>query len=96
MRPNSIKVKEKSRLEIVWDTGEKTGVTLDKLRRNCPCATCKEEKDSRGEKYFPVYLRDQTQIKKIAITGNYAITIIWEDGHSTGIYEFPYLRGLSL
>ena len=30
----------------------------------------------------------------ITSVGNYAITINWSDGHSTGIYSFEYLRAL--
>jgi DUF971 family protein len=26
--------------------------------------------------------------------GNYAIELRWQDGHSTGIYSFEYLRSL--
>lgn len=29
-------------LSIQWSTGETTEVTADLLRKNCPCATCKE------------------------------------------------------
>ncbi len=30
----------------------------------------------------------------ISSVGNYAITISWSDGHSTGIYSFEYLRAI--
>ena len=30
--------------------------------------------------------------RTIASVGNYAIGIIWNDGHSTGIYSFEHLR----
>jgi DUF971 family protein len=30
----------------------------------------------------------------IASVGNYAIAINWNDGHSTGIYSFDYMRDL--
>lgn len=26
------------------------------------------------------------------LVGRYALQIFWSDGHSTGIYTFPYLR----
>ena len=32
--------------------------------------------------------------RSITSVGNYAITVTWSDGHSTGIYAFDYLRGL--
>jgi Uncharacterized protein conserved in bacteria len=30
----------------------------------------------------------------ISSVGNYAITISWSDGHSTGIYSFEHLRAI--
>ncbi len=33
--------------------------------------------------------------RSITGIGNYAITITWSDGHSTGIYAFDNLRALA-
>ncbi len=33
-------------------------------------------------------------IKEIVPTGNYAVRLVFDDGHSTGIYGFGYLREL--
>jgi ATP-binding protein involved in chromosome partitioning len=30
----------------------------------------------------------------IHYVGRYALQFVWSDGHSTGIYTFPYLREL--
>ena len=32
--------------------------------------------------------------ESIAPVGNYAISIVWSDRHSTGIYRFDFLRRL--
>lgn len=34
------------------------------------------------------------KLAEISAVGNYAIQFRWEDGHSTGIYTFDYLRSL--
>lgn len=42
----------------------------------------------------PKSVRSDVMPRAIASVGNYAITINWNDGHSTGIYSFDYLRAL--
>ena len=34
------------------------------------------------------------KIKSIDVVGDYAIKIIWKDGHDTGIYSWTYLKTL--
>ncbi len=38
----------------------------------------------------------QIQIEQVTAVGNYAISIKWGDGHSSGIYTFEHLHALSL
>ncbi len=38
-------------LAIVWEDGREDYIPLEKLRRNCPCAMCKGEKDIFGNVY---------------------------------------------
>jgi DUF971 family protein len=33
-------------------------------------------------------------MKSIELVGNYAVQPVWDDGHSSGIYTFEYLRRL--
>ena len=35
-----------------------------------------------------------TQVSNVVATGSYAHTIVWEDGHDYGIYNWHYLRKL--
>ena len=37
-------------------------------------------------------MRPDVTPRTITSVGNYAITIIWNDGHSTGIYSFEHFR----
>jgi DUF971 family protein len=82
-------------LAIKWEDDSETFVSLEKLRRHCPCAGCKGEVDVMGNVYRGP---DQTlspkafQLLRIANVGSYAIQPIWGDGHATGIYTFDYLR----
>jgi len=45
---------------------------------------------------FNVSLKDspETRIAKVIPVGSYAITIVWEDGHDYGIFNWHYLRAL--
>lgn len=96
MKPVSIKLHNKEALLIEWSTGEVDEIPLVEMRRHCPCATCLEEKESWSDSYIPLYHGDQIRVKNISKIGSYAIGVEWHDGHSTGIYEFAYLRQLAL
>jgi len=39
--------------------------------------------------------KENVEIKKLQPTGNYAITIHYSDGHSTGLYSWNYLYHLA-
>ncbi len=94
-KPVKINLKDDKSLFIKWDDESETDISLTLLRRLCPCATCKTERELEGKNYFPIFNQSQVTIKSVNSVGSYAITISWKDGHSTGIYEYPYLRMLS-
>ena len=80
---------------IKWDDGSENFITLQKLRRVCPCAGCKGEMDVMGNVYKnpEQALSPQAfQLVRIDIVGGYAIQPVWADGHATGLYSFEYLR----
>jgi DUF971 family protein len=82
-------------LAIKWEDGGESFITLEKLRRACPCAGCKGEMDVMGNLYKGP---EQTltpaafDLRQIVPVGTYAIQPVWADGHATGIYSFEYLR----
>ena len=92
-------------LKIHWNYNKKTNYKYQFLRESCPCASCVGEpgifNTSIGILNVP---RDQVtkppipesiRPKNLNRVGNYAITISWSDGHSSGIYSYDYLRKLS-
>jgi DUF971 family protein len=85
-------------LAIKWDDGVESFITLEKLRRACPCAGCKGEMDVMGNLYrgpeIPLNPRS-FELKQLARVGGYAIQPHWGDGHSTGLYSYDYLRELA-
>ncbi len=82
-------------LAIKWDDGSESFISLEKLRRTCPCASCRGEMDVMGN----VYRSPQQPLAAAAFelvrlerVGAYAVQPVWADGHATGIYSFDYLK----
>ena len=85
-------------LAIKWDDGSESFIPLERLRRACPCAGCKGERDIMGNLYIGPEkpLRPESfQLRHLAQVGGYAIQPAWEDGHSTGLFSFDYLRQIA-
>lgn len=83
-------------LAVAWSDGTESYLTLDSLRRSCPCAACGGEPDVLGNIERPdvTYTAKSFELRGWNIVGGYAIQPTWGDGHGTGLYTFPYLRRL--
>jgi DUF971 family protein len=85
-------------LAIVWDDGSEDYFPLEKLRRNCPCAMCRGEKDLLGNLFKgpdrPLTARSFQAVAHRRV-GAYAVQIDWADGHNDGIYSFEGLKRLA-
>ncbi len=92
MHPVKIKVIEKKKLLIIWDNGNESLLELRELRKRCPCATCLAEREKQSKMYIPLFAENQVTVNSIAQVGNYAVQITWNDGHSSGIYEYQFLK----
>ena len=84
-------------LAIAWPDGVESYIPLEKLRRACPCASCKGEPDvlGRGENPRVSYGPHSFELRGFKFIGGYAFQPTWNDGHETGLYTFPLLRGLA-
>jgi DUF971 family protein len=87
-----------SELALRFADGEEIYLTLDMLRRACPCAACQGEPDALGRVLRPVQQIGARgfELQRFEGVGGYALQLFWADGHSTGIYTFDYLRRLAL
>ena len=98
LRPNSLR-REGDGLAVDWADGVKTIVAWRTLRKNCPCATCNEERQKPADPFKLLGDREVTagapQPAKMAARGQYAYQITWTDGHDTGIYTLELIRYLS-
>lgn len=84
-------VRAERRVRITWDDGHVGEYPEDYLRGYCPCALCQGHDAAKGKKFISV---PDVKLREILAVGNYAIEFRWEDGHSTGIYAYDYLRSL--
>jgi len=101
-KPTAVKihVKTGAGVDITWADGHSSHFDFPYLRDHCPCATCNDErakKESLGSKgipssaLLPMY-KPKARAQSATQVGNYAIQINFNDGHSTGIFSYDYLR----
>jgi DUF971 family protein len=94
MLPIKIKVIDKKDLYIQWDNSSENTIPLAVLRRNCPCANCLMERQTKPESYIPLFSHVQLTLSDIKVVGSYAVQLVWHDGHDDGIYNYDFLREL--
>jgi len=87
-------------VDIAWADGHASHYEFADLREQCPCATCDEERRKKelfaaqGGSFaaaLPMY-KPKASARSAKAIGSYAIQITFNDGHSTGIFSFDYLR----
>ena len=100
-KPRGIKLsKAYGLLRIDWEGGHSCELPLSGLRDACPCALCSGGARREGDVAPPEDVKNQRpgdqrkQVEHIHQVGNYALKIIWRDGHASGIYSWEMLRKL--
>lgn len=84
-------------LAIHWVNGCEAFIDGKILRENSPSAENKGETDIFGNLSKKTHPSSKVPVKilKLEKVGNYAIRILFSDGHSTGIYDWKLLEELS-
>ncbi len=84
-------------IAIAWSDGRESYLPLQRLRESCPCAACCGEPDAMGNVVKPLVQHSPAsfELRGWQPVGGYALQLTWGDGHSTGLYSFPYLRRLA-
>jgi len=106
-KPADVKIHVKTGLgvDITWVDGHTSHYNFSYLREECPCATCNDERGKKeafkaaaapGAASFPVLpmFKAKPRAQSASAVGNYAISISFTDGHSTGIYSYDHLRSI--
>lgn len=102
-KPVDMHLDRRDGLTIEWKDGRRSHYSLGFLRKMCPCAQCRVEREkgdntarpaSQGTSLtvLPANIDKATTFEDAKQVGNYAINIVWGDGHRTGIYDYRYLR----
>ncbi len=97
VRPTKLERAEPRRIRITWSDGEVREYAYGQLRDKCPCATCREKRSAPPPSSLELPILSASEAKPLEITGmkpvgNYAYSIDFSDGHTTGIYSFELLR----
>ena len=97
LRPLSLK-RDGDALRIEWSDGVTTLAPWQKLRSNCPCAGCLEERAKPPDPFKVLSARELAAGAPAPVAmrpvGRYAYQIVWNDGHDAGIYPLDVLRKL--
>lgn len=75
-------------LTVSFDTGEQFQLPAEYLRVESPSAEVQGH--SAAEKQIVAGKRHVT-IRSLEPVGNYAVRIVFDDGHDTGLYSWDYL-----
>ena len=89
--PRDIRQADPRTLAITWQDGAESVYDVRRLRLACPCANCVDEMTGKP-RLDPASVPAGVAPVNIRSVGNYAIAIVWSDGHDTGIYSFERLR----
>ena len=92
-------------LKLVLSDGSEFKLNNELLRKECPCASCLDKKGQMSHekplggraslRVVKATLEESLDIKKIWALGNYAIGMLWSDGHDSGIYTYLNLEKLA-
>lgn len=88
-RPKEIKLRRKSRLlEVSFESGERFELPFEYLRVYSPSAEVKGHGPGQEVLQFG---KENVEVKAVEPVGHYAVRLIFDDGHDTGLYTWKYL-----
>jgi DUF971 family protein len=93
-QPTEIKLRKQSRvLEVAFDDGQRFELSFEYLRVYSPSA----EVRGHGPGQETLQLGKHTvDIRVVEPVGNYAVKLVFDDGHDSGLYTWEYLYELGM
>jgi DUF971 family protein len=92
MHPTNIKSRTKSRvLEVSFDDGSVFELPFEYLRVYSPSAEVRGH--GPGQEQLQLG-KHEVGISRVEPVGNYAVKLVFDDGHDTGLYTWAYLYEL--
>ena len=90
--PTEIRLhKDRKALTVAFDSGETFALPAEYLRVKSPSA---EVQGHAPEERKTVAGKSHVQILEVLPVGNYAVRLVFDDMHSTGIFSWDYLLEL--
>jgi DUF971 family protein len=90
--PREIKVRTRSRvLEVVFEDGARYLLPFEYLRVHSPSAEVKGH--GPGQEVL-VLGKQNVGLHAVEPVGQYAVKLVFDDGHDSGLYSWKYLREL--
>ena len=90
--PTELRVaKDRKSLKITFNSGEAFEITAEMLRVLSPSA---EVQGHSPEQRITVWGKRDIMIAEMVPIGNYAVRIVFDDRHDTGIFTWTYLARL--
>ncbi len=88
-RPKEIKLRRKSKLlEVSFESGERFELPFEYLRVYSPSAEVKGHGPGQEVLQFG---KENVRVTTVEPVGLYAVRLIFDDGHDTGLYTWKYL-----
>ena len=92
LHPLSLKVRTRSRvLEVAFSDGSQFELPFEYLRVFSPSAEVRGH--GPGQETLQIG-KQNVQIKKAEPVGHYAVRLVFDDGHDSGLYTWAYLHEL--
>jgi DUF971 family protein len=102
-RPKAVNLNDDGTISISWMDGATTKHSMAQLRKECPCANCRIEREKLAKPGPVLRVLDagaptlqKAEILEFSPVGRYALAFVFNDGHSTGIYTFDFLKETAL
>mgnify|MGYP002395828970 CR=1 FL=1 len=90
--PTELNLHQKSRvLEIAYDDGARFRLPCEYLRVYSPSAEVRGHSPDQAKLQIG---KEQVNIKDLQQIGSYAVKIVFDDGHKSGLYDWQYLYKL--
>lgn len=93
MKPDAIKVRKNSRCVVLVYADQEYSLDFEFLRVYSPSAEVRGHGTGNG--VLQVGKKDVVLLR-MEPAGNYALKLVFDDGHDSGLYDWDYLRHLCL
>jgi DUF971 family protein len=92
MRATEIRLRARSRvIEVSFDDGSRFELPFEYLRVHSPSAEVRGHGAGEG---VLVLGKENVGVRAIEPVGQYAVRLVFDDGHDTGLYTWKYLHEL--